>query len=149
MLRASRFADVASAAYTPRAGPSTAAVAVVGLAAVVVAAVSHPAAVEAGPTVCPLRALTGLPCPGCGLTRSWVWLLHGEPGQAMAANPFGVVALLLAVVVIVGSAIALARRRPLPPLGRFFPARVWVPITVAWVAFGLGRVVWVALGQPS
>ena len=48
--------------------------------------------VEDGPVICPFRRLTGLPCPGCGLTRSWVYLAHGRWGDAFAAHPFGLVA---------------------------------------------------------
>lgn len=28
--------------------------------------------------VCPMRAATGIPCPGCGLTTAAVQLLHGD-----------------------------------------------------------------------
>jgi len=36
---------------------------------------------------CPLHALTGLYCPGCGGTRAIQALLHGDPGRALAYNP--------------------------------------------------------------
>ena len=40
---------------------------------------------------CPLRALTGLYCPGCGSTRTLHALLHGDLATAMAMNPLLVV----------------------------------------------------------
>ncbi len=47
---------------------------------------------EKGPfSVCIFHGLTGLPCPACGLTRSFVWLLHGELSRSLQLNPFGVV----------------------------------------------------------
>ena len=41
------------------------------------------------PVVCGLRKLTGLPCPGCGLTRSFVFLGHGQLGEAFRMNWLG------------------------------------------------------------
>jgi hypothetical protein len=42
---------------------------------------------------CPLRRLTGVPCPLCGMTTSVEEALHAHIGAAAAANPFGLVAL--------------------------------------------------------
>ncbi|MCF8033885.1 MAG: DUF2752 domain-containing protein [Desulfarculaceae bacterium] len=39
-------------------------------------------------TVCPFRALTGLPCPGCGMTGAMVLLCQGQLGAAVGMNPF-------------------------------------------------------------
>jgi hypothetical protein len=50
---------------------------------------------------CPLRALTGIPCPLCGMTRAIIAAAHGHAGQSLAFNPGGVILLLLAVVAIV------------------------------------------------
>ncbi|MCP9849397.1 DUF2752 domain-containing protein [Cyanobium sp. Morenito 9A2] len=38
---------------------------------------------------CPLRALTGIPCPTCFLTRSVLASLHGDLGEALELHLFG------------------------------------------------------------
>ena len=48
-------------------------------------------------TLCFTRTMTGLPCPGCGLTTAAKSLLHGELRAAFAYHPLwpGVVAVAL------------------------------------------------------
>ncbi len=41
------------------------------------------------PTTCSFRRLSGHDCPGCGLTRSFVSLAHGQWHQAWGYNPAG------------------------------------------------------------
>jgi len=41
------------------------------------------------PEICLLRRFLGWECPGCGLTRSFVALAHGELGRAWHFNPAG------------------------------------------------------------
>lgn len=49
---------------------------------------------------CPLRTLTGIPCPACGLTTASVDLVHGDVGASVAASPVILgVAVLTAVAV--------------------------------------------------
>lgn len=42
---------------------------------------------------CPFHALTGLFCPGCGITRALHALLHGEFVKAFSMNALGIVCL--------------------------------------------------------
>lgn len=41
-------------------------------------------------TVCPMVIVTGLPCPGCGLTRAMLCLASGRIGEAVRMNPMAV-----------------------------------------------------------
>ena len=38
--------------------------------------------------LCPLRTLTGIPCPLCGMTRAATSLAAGDLGASLAYNPF-------------------------------------------------------------
>ena len=69
---------------------------------VAAAAVIWPALTEAtGASVpCPLRTLTGIPCPVCGMTTAAIALVRGEVRGAFEANPmiFGLAALTIVAV---------------------------------------------------
>ncbi|GGM29263.1 DUF2752 domain-containing protein [Dactylosporangium sucinum] len=68
---------------------------------------------------CPLRWLTGVPCPGCGLTTAAVDLVHGRVGDSLAANP-AIVG--LAVLTVVTVPLAVLRRA-----GVLAPPVPWSP----------------------
>lgn len=41
------------------------------------------------PGTCTFRNFTGLPCPGCGLTRAFISVAHGQVREAWHYNPAG------------------------------------------------------------
>lgn len=43
--------------------------------------------VHDGPVVCPLPLATGIPCPGCGITRATAHAAHLEFGEAFRFHP--------------------------------------------------------------
>ena len=49
---------------------------------------------------CPLRTLTGVPCPFCGMTRGVTAAVHGEVGRALFLNPASILAVVTAVVLV-------------------------------------------------
>lgn len=44
---------------------------------------------DGGFVICLMRRATGLPCPGCGLTRSFCALAKGEVARSAHFHPFG------------------------------------------------------------
>jgi hypothetical protein len=63
-----------------------------------------------GLAICPLRAITGIACPGCGGTRALLRLSHADVAGALALNPLvtsaAIGAALLAAVCIAAPAAA-------------------------------------------
>jgi len=50
------------------------------------------------PSLCAFRALSGLNCPGCGLTRSFIALSHGDWRGAWQFNPVGLLVYALVLL---------------------------------------------------
>jgi hypothetical protein len=56
---------------------------------------------EPGPLVlCPLRAVTGIPCPSCGLTRALAHLERGHWAEAVRFHPFAPLVFLLVLALV-------------------------------------------------
>lgn len=86
---------------------------------------------------CVFHELTGLHCPGCGITRAAIALSHGE---LVAALGFNALAFLLAPILVWGVA-SDARRwmRREPMRGVVLDARWITAIVVAVLAFAVLR----------
>ncbi|NGN95020.1 DUF2752 domain-containing protein [Nocardioides sp. KC13] len=120
---------------------STEVTAAIGVGGIVIAALLPAGGIEDGPVICPFRALTGLPCPGCGLTRSWVYLMHGDVGSSLASNWFGPV-LIAAIVVlaVVAGRSRLSGRRP-ADLDKLVKNPVVLGLFALFVAHGAVRLI--------
>lgn len=105
----------------------------IGLGTVALSFALGPSFWQGLPEMCAFQAMTGLPCPTCGITRSFAATAHGQLGLAFhyhALGPLAFVATLLASVWAF--------------TGRPFPrVRAWmVWIVVAFVfAYGLARMI--------
>ena len=89
------------------------------------------ASLDDGPVLCPFRAVTGLPCPFCGLTRSLFAAGQGRWEDSLAYSPLGLPLLALAPVVLVVTFTRLLRRGgvrwPRPAL-----AALALAVAVSW-----------------
>jgi Protein of unknown function (DUF2752) len=119
------------------------------LAALCAAALMAPADAVNGPVVCPFRLATGLPCPGCGMTRAWVFVAHGRIRDALSANPFVLVTLPAAITLVLLVGAALVRRRPLPDLTGVTRSLGLKVVVAVWLGFAIVRLVAVLTGHAS
>ena len=66
------------------------------------------------PFACPLRTVTGVPCPLCGMTTSVTEAVRLDLGSALAATPAGVAAVAAALLVLLVRPRRLSVPTPLP-----------------------------------
>ena len=50
--------------------------------------------------LCPFHAVTGLPCPGCGMSRAFLLLGQLKFMEALAMNPFSIPLILLMIIYV-------------------------------------------------
>lgn len=91
------------------------------------------------PEMCYLRRLCGWSCPGCGMTRSFISLAHGDVPLAFQYNPAGPILFLLFAVQLPYRGWQIARLRMgrdewrIGPWG-YLPLYVWFVVLVGqWV----------------
>ena len=60
-----------------------------------------------GPTICPMALLTGVACPGCGMSRAIAWMFRGDLERSVGYHPLAPLVVIFGVVALVW---ALGRR---------------------------------------
>jgi hypothetical protein len=129
--------------------------ALVWISAILIAsAVWHPA--DASPlgnyyTLCGFKNLTGLPCPGCGLSHSFCALANGDIVKSFAFNLLGPPSFLLLILVWWRSALVLSRRlEPVAAFDRLIEQyRVVKRLAIAFAIFGTIRIGYVLAFRPE
>ncbi len=79
-------------------------VALIGLSAMFLISMIWRPADEPTIILCPFRAMTGWLCPGCGMTRAFCALGHGELRRAIHFNALSPLLYLSLIVVWIGAA---------------------------------------------
>lgn len=86
--------------------------------------------------VCQFHRLTGLNCPGCGMTRALYALLHGDFKAAWQDNALLVAAVIALPVRVVWLAVNKKNGRPAV---KFFPGTLFWPLLVVALIFTILR----------
>ncbi len=71
------------------------------------------------PNICIFRATTGLPCPGCGLTRSIVAAAHGQLAVSFSHHRLGLLTLIYVFLQFVFNLCYLSISKWREPLSRY------------------------------
>ena len=90
--------------------------------------------------LCPLHAVTGIPCPTCGMTRGLRCLLRGDLASAFLFNPLGMVILfglasylLYAVIVVIARLPRLRWERISPATATFLRICAVILVVMNWI----------------
>ncbi|MDD4224197.1 MAG: DUF2752 domain-containing protein [Candidatus Cloacimonetes bacterium] len=97
---------------------------------------------EGGLRLCWFRALTGINCPTCGLSRAWLFLFRGRILQALLSNPL-VLIFSLGVFLQLFSTVVFRRRLALEA-----SARERNLLLIAFLFLFLLNWAWVAFFSP-
>jgi Protein of unknown function (DUF2752) len=102
-------------------------------------------------TICGFKALTGLPCPGCGLTHSFCAIGKGDLRAGFSFNAIGPPLYLVSMLVWLRFGLVLAGiRRPVEAVDRRVNhLKVVRWFVIALVVFGIVRIVYLLIWQPA
>jgi hypothetical protein len=96
------------------------------------------------PTLCAFKLATGHPCMACGMTRSWIHVMHGHGTAAILQNPLGTALAVTAILSVAYLALRQVLRVPAVRL-RTSSREAWsLRISVAALVVVNWGYVWIA-----
>ena len=102
-------------------------------------------------TICGFKNLTGLPCPGCGLTHSLCALVKGEITQSLSYHLLGPLVLLGAIAAWLRSAFVLLKWNQ--PVIAFDAGIARLSLVrnaiIMFGVYGVARIVWLVSHHPD
>ncbi len=101
----------------------------------------HGTHTQLGLPPCGFLVFTGYPCPGCGLTTSFAYMVRLQLGGAWHANPFGIVLFLCTFAMIPLAATAFVRGwSVVATLDRIHAEKIAIALSVLSMAVWMIRV---------
>ena len=102
-------------------------------------------------TICGFKNLTGLPCPGCGLTHSFCALGKGDVGGAFGFNLMGPPLFFALILLWIRSACVLLNRTAvverMDRFGRRF--NIVKAFAISFAVYGIARIVYLLAYHPD
>ena len=95
---------------------------------------------ESEQSFCPFKMLTGFPCPGCGITKSLVYIYEGDLLKSITFHLFGPVVLVLSIYFLIKLSLELYYKKPF--FENTFNKKKWTYVFVALlIVYHLIRIV--------
>ncbi len=93
--------------------------------------------IQPGLTICPMLNWTGIPCPSCGLTRSFMAIVRGDLDQALSFHLFGPLFFItfLGIAVCMGLELSHNRRLQKTPFRRLTYFSTWKYIFFTYLLY--------------
>jgi hypothetical protein len=63
------------------------------------------------PLFCPIKALTGIPCPSCGMTRSFLAIARGNLPASIEYHLFGIILFISLLITVIHLSLELGIKR--------------------------------------
>jgi len=92
------------------------------------------------PSVCVFYDVTGLPCPGCGLTRAFVCFAHGRMLEACHWNILGPLLFLVFLFLFVRALLQIFYSRNILPISERLFQQLTCSGAAMFVLFGILRI---------
>jgi hypothetical protein len=100
---------------------------------------------ELGLAPCQFMQRTGLPCPSCGMTTSWIWFSHGNLRASFYVQPMGTVLAVLTACAFWAALYCATTGRPVYQLLRVLPSRYYFVPLLAFAILAWGWKIYIHL----
>ena len=93
------------------------------------------------PIFCPFKAITGIPCPGCGMTRAMTSLIQGDFFNAALLNPFSFFLIFMLIISSMPRSYIADQSRRAATLMHFFFVFITILVAVYWIGGRIFQVI--------